>query len=78
MMKTYMILLFNNLSIENSDSYFKCAISGHRKESQKTKWYMVDNVTLDFFICPTIIFPYHLKKGDRFALLKEQQVQQQS
>ena len=41
-MKTHMILLFNNLSIENSDSYFKCAISGHRKESQKTKWYMVD------------------------------------
>ena len=47
-----MILLFNNLSIENSDSYFKCAISGHRKESQKTKWYMVVNVRLDFFIAP--------------------------
>ena len=66
-MKKYMILLFNNLSIENSDSYFKCAISGHRKESQKTKWYMVDNVTLDFFICPTIIIPYHSCKGDRLV-----------
>ena len=62
MMKTYLILFFNNLSNENSDSYFKCAISGHRKESQKTKWYMVDNVTLDFFICPTIIIPNHMKK----------------
>ena len=50
LMKTYLIMLFNNLSIENSDSYFKCAISGHRKESQKTKWYMVDIVTLDLFV----------------------------
>ena len=64
-MKTHMILLFNNLSIENSDSYFKCAISGHRKESQKTKWYMVYNVTLDFFIC--LNYPLSYVKGDHLA-----------